>query len=83
MKNKDVKIGMKVVPFKKTAPGWGNLLSSVCWNKWGGKEQGFMYVTGLDEEGWMLNPNKSKTTGDFFRAGDFKPYEQPTRKARY
>jgi hypothetical protein len=53
---KDVKIGMKVVPFRKSWNGGGRekdpiqaLADESAWNDYGGKKQGFMYVAAIME----------------------------------
>lgn len=76
MKKKDVKIGMKVVPFKKTVPGYMGLEESIEWCQ--AQAQGFMYVTGYNEleKAWELSYEKHKGGhADFFRSSDFRPYE--------
>lgn len=89
MKKSDVKIGMRVVPFQKTAKNWGNLESSCVWKNAQDSGQKFLYVVGiyLNEESelvrnkvvkkttleYMLNSEKTHG-GDFFDARDFKPY---------
>ena len=74
MKEEDIKIGMKVVPFQKTAEEWGDLSSSQVWQKARGS-QGFLYVFGLDreEDAWILSADKTND-GDFFRSEDFELY---------
>jgi len=72
MKEKDVVVGMKVVPHSKSVVG--NLSTSNVWNYWGGKEQGYLYVNGKDREGWFLSVNK-ELNGDYFLASDFEPYK--------
>ena len=78
MKKSDVKIGMKVVPSKKTVEEWGGLKKSAEWAS--GKAQGFLYVVEWENEEncWVLsarsrNKNLHKA-GDFFNSSDFKPY---------
>jgi len=75
MKEDNVEIGMKVVPFQKTAEGWGDLDSSNIWYDAKRKAQPFLYVTGWDgeEDAWLLNIT-SEEDGDFFRSEDFELY---------
>ena len=74
MKKVDVKIGMKVVPFRKTV--WGNFSGSTVWNTAKNIQQPFLYVVGWDneEQAYILNDSKKTKTGDFFKASDFNPY---------
>lgn len=96
MKKSEVKLGMKVVPFKKTAPGWENLDSSRVWSEAKKMKQPFLYVTAssLSDESFFYKGKIIKKTeliftldvqkigrgGDFFVASDFRPYV-PTKKA--
>ena len=76
MKKEDVEIGIKVVPFQKTAHSWGNLNSSNIWYDAKRKAQPFLYVTGWDgeEDAWLLNITSEVVDGDFFRSEDFELY---------
>ena len=92
MKSSDIKIGMKVVPFKKTASGWTQELSdSVVWQVAVRKKQPYLYVVGItDNSEKYLIDGKVKTEneiyyhlnnirqsgGDYFAASDFKPYKE-------
>ena len=80
MKHEDVEIGMKVVPFQKTVDDWGDGLSwSPNWNEYGGKEQGYLYVVGLEKNdpyAWILSNEENSFSGDYFNAEDFKPYAE-------
>jgi len=83
MKDIDVKIGMKVVPFQKTV--WGDFSESQVWNR-NVSSQGFLYVQAwdLEEEAWILGDIDGLTLvdgeeifdGDFFNACDFEPYKE-------
>lgn len=79
MKKQDVKVGMKVVPFRKTAKRWCKLSKSFNWSKAKEANQPFLYVGYFDaeEDAWALMFNKRKFGGDFFRSSDFRPYEPP------
>jgi hypothetical protein len=78
LKDEDIKIGMKVVPFKKTVTGWENTLdNSPTWiNRKIG--QNYLYVVGWDKEYncWLLS-NNIQGSGDFFNASDLKLYKEP------
>jgi hypothetical protein len=80
MKDKDVVVGMKVVPFRKTA--WGDLSESGAWKR--GKERGYLYVTLYDreEKAWILDQQReySCNSGDFFNSCDFEPYKEKGMK---
>lgn len=82
MRREDVVIGMKVVPHSKTgicrtsfinySRGEYSLPSEAL------KENGFLFVTAIKENGnFLLNGNLSKS-GDFFLAEDFEPYVEPS-----
>lgn len=75
MKDNMVKIGMMVTPHDKTVPGYRDLDESASWKR--GKSQGFLYVTGWDDEEncWILDDELNSYGGDFFNASDFQPYE--------
>jgi hypothetical protein len=82
MKNEDVKIGMKVVPIRKTATNWGSgkLSDSYCWTRAKNMDQPYLFVVSYDEEdrAWVLGEYKNMPScGDFFRARDFRLYEPP------
>lgn len=74
MRAEDIKIGMKVIPVKKSAGS--------SFETWGGKnkkffdENGYLYVTNVDYEGdvW-LNQNEITKTGDLFKPEDLIPYK--------
>jgi hypothetical protein len=76
MKFDDITVGMKVVPFQKTA--WGDLSESGAWKR--GKERGYLYVTLYDsyEKAWVLDQQReySCNSGDFFNSCDFEPYKE-------
>ena len=76
MENEDAEIGMKVVPFQKTAFDQ-YLHNSVVWNRAKRMKQKFLYVTMFDrEEGfWVLAPSMD-SSGDYFNAEDFKLYAE-------
>lgn len=75
MRKQDIKIGMKVVPFRKTAEGWSYPLDeSHCWND--AKAMGFLYVVAweAEENCWVLSGRLESKSGDFFHSRDFRPY---------
>lgn len=94
MNIKDVRIGMKVVPTKKTVPEYSGLSNSHEWQK--AKEfhpeHPFLYVIqNLDKRRESYEDDmpahvvvlsarrKYSMSGDYFFPEDFKPYEQPTK----
>jgi hypothetical protein len=78
MKKSDVKIGMKVVPFRKTVPGWDwdGLDGSTEWDKAKKNNIPYLIVKGYDaeEKAWELGVNAETFDADFFRASDFRLY---------
>jgi hypothetical protein len=73
-------VGTKVIPFQKTT-GYGDGLSaSTAWNKAKEVGQPFLYVTGNDyttltgDVVTLLN-NEQCGSGDFFKEGDYVPYD--------
>jgi hypothetical protein len=82
MKNKNVKIGMRVVPFQKTA-GVKDLSTSPVWKA---SKKDFLYVTGQEDDGlWVLDVKyvPGRPSGDFFNAKDFKPYREEVPLKKY
>lgn len=78
MKNKNVKIGMKVMPFQKTAY-WDGLDSSNAWNRAKNSNQPYLYVKEWDYDRgyWVLNDTiDDNHGGDFFNSCDFSPYKE-------
>lgn len=72
------KIGEKVVPFQKTAEGYGSLCDSCVWESAKAKGQPFLYVTRYEilEEGdtvytYTLDALENSNTGDYFNEEDF------------
>jgi hypothetical protein len=78
LKDADIRIGMKVTPFRKTVSGWGNSLDeSPTWkNRKIG--QNYLYVIAWDKElsCWLLG-NSRDSSGDFYNTSDFKLYKEP------
>jgi len=74
MKDKDVRIGMKVVPHDKTVYSVEGLETSNEWKKAKAKKQRFLYITGKRYDFYVLNTNENDPTGDFFNVSDFEPY---------
>lgn len=80
MKIEDVKIGMKVVPHKKSV---GDDQSS-AWNRIKRNGQPFLYVVALSKEDghhkvqlWDAPGGSESGFGDWFLASDFDPYVEP------
>jgi hypothetical protein len=80
MKNKNVVVGMKVVPHDKTI--YGPLNSSNAWKQAIENKQGFLYVVEFepdrDRDAWVLSVNKNNS-GDYFYSTDFSPFEKPEK----
>lgn len=77
----DVKVGMKVVPFRKTAGVGKNLKSYLSWcdDKQSNffTQNGFLYICGIREKGEVvLWYNKDEDTGDYFNPSDFELFEE-------
>jgi hypothetical protein len=79
MKDEDVKIGMKVVPFKKTAGIYDLNTSPVWYGK--GYDQGFLYVVGKHNGLWFLNSD-NKIVRNYFNASDFEPFIESKAKVK-
>jgi hypothetical protein len=75
MEDKDVAVGMKVVPFQKTI--FGPLNFSIVWkvaqNLY--KPSLFVIKKNDDFDCWILGMSMS-SNGDFFKAVDFEPYTE-------
>lgn len=77
MKKSDVKIGMKVVPIRKSAVFFSSKLSnSAQWKLAKERGQKFLYVIGWREfaKSWSLAASKDSASGDWFKSHDFHPY---------
>jgi hypothetical protein len=76
MKDEDVKIGMKVVPYAKTSSIYAGLENSANWENAKEINQPFLYVADFDENrnNWILNYKSDTKNGDYFNACDFEPY---------
>jgi len=74
MRKQDVQIGMKVVPFQKTA--WCSLTDSYIWKDALEDKQNYLYVVEFDEDEncFVLNNIDGDSDGDFFHPEDFNPY---------
>lgn len=86
MKNEDVKIGMKVVPFQKTVKGYDGLSTSVAWYRAKEKHQPFLYVAKKDGDGIFIlydDVNYVDLGCDYFNACDFQPYIEKTYNQKY
>lgn len=78
MKEVDIQIGSKVIPFQKTAKGWEEDINEYknhtydCGKFF--KENGYLYVIEYDgyEQAWILGEDMKD--GDYFNAEDFEPY---------
>ena len=77
MLDKDVTVGLKVVPHDKTVENFVGLDYSYNWNDAGGKDQGYLYVVEYESGSkcWALGvrPNSG---GDYFNASDFEPLKK-------
>ena len=80
MENKDVQIGMRVVPHAKSeGKGYSRHLERA--REW---HQPYLYVTGkvserewgkhYDDDVWELSTFLHDSGADFFKAADFEPY---------
>ena len=83
MLDKDVTIGMKVVPHDKTIGFGKGLHNSSAWNEHGGCDQGYLFVNehflGSENmaECWVLTVmHPVNRGGDFFNASDFEPLKK-------
>ena len=77
MRMSEIKIGMKVVPFKETVAGYEGLRHSNIWNDAKEMEQPFLYVIeDFCPRGAVCcsSYEKAPAPGDFFMPGDLKPY---------
>lgn len=79
MRKQDVVIGMRVVPFQKTAYTYG-LENSGVWKDARNKNQEYLYVIDWDEElkCFVLSDENvnNEDDGDFFNPEDFKHYNE-------
>ena len=82
MKNEDVEIGMKVVPFQKTKIEFDTFETSsvLRWAKQ--KNQPYLYVTKYSNRHscWFLSDRKDGSGNDYFNACDFIPYVEPVQE---
>ena len=79
MKVKDLIVGNKYVPHRKSERGFEGLESSVVWGRANDKNQPYLYYTGQDENGRYCFDSEfieNKITGDFFNPSDVEPYEE-------
>ena len=79
MLDKDVTIGMKVVPHDKTNGYNVGLQNSHAWER--GYDQGYLYVSEYEltdfKGSWRLTTRyPDETGGDFFNASDFEPLKK-------
>ena len=77
MRMSEIKIGMKVVPFRKTVKGFGNLSVSHQWAFAKEMEQPFLYVIKDSSPRGVVccsTRRKAYGRGDYFMPGDLKPY---------
>jgi hypothetical protein len=77
MKDKNVVIGMKVVPHRKSI--WCDLVDSTSWQK---SNKKYLYVNYESEDGWCLDYDPESGSGDFFLASDFEPYLTDKKQLR-
>jgi len=78
MKNENVKIGMKVVPFQKTKVLTDTFTTSLTMKRM----KKYAVVTSWidDESCWLLKADADDFGGDCFNACDFEPYEEKPRQ---
>lgn len=77
MKSKDVRIGMKVVPFQKTVRTMQNNFRQILTAQAAiERGQPYLYVIGWNkyQKCWRLSDNGRDSSGDFFLSKDFEPY---------
>ena len=73
MKTKDVVIGMKVVPFKKSVGV--TLDHSSVWEDAKRNGQHYLFVCARSTTGyWELSDREYDYAFDYFKSGDFNPY---------
>jgi hypothetical protein len=88
LKKEDVRMGMKVIPFQKTAVGWEEDIEEYKNHTYNYgyflRENGYLYATEYDEyeEAWVLTDDLNERDGDYFNAEDFEPYEQYSLKEK-
>jgi len=86
MLDKDVRTGMKVVPFQKTKVICDSFSSSNTMRRIKETGQEYTYVLGWDmeESCWLLSDKKGARVdeGDFFNASDFEPYVEEEKSIR-
>lgn len=74
MNKEDIKIGMKVIPFQKTAYGDNNLHDSIEWIKAETNEQNYLFVTEIGGFGDIVTlayKENDTEDGDYFNSEDF------------
>lgn len=78
MKKSDVRIGMKVVPFRKTKNEYSDFKNSWLVNRMRSENKRFAVVVGWDKEEkcWKLGTKRRDPNYDFFNSCDFRPYEE-------
>ena len=84
MRKEDVKIGMKVVPHRKSGGDdihitmQEYLNERCCFNQSDFfRRNGFLYVSGVSGNRFMLWHENNVNNGDFFDASDFEPFDKP------
>jgi len=75
-----VKIGMRVVPFKKSVIS--NIEDSVVWNEAQKIGQKYLYVINIEYHRVVLNIYKKDVTGDFYLADDFCDFDTRENKLK-
>lgn len=88
MREDQIQIGSKVIPFQKTAKGWEEDINEYKNHTYGYgkflKKNGYLYVTEYDEyeKTWILSDDINadgdyfNTDGDFFNPEDFEPFDE-------
>lgn len=72
MKYENIKVGMSVVPHKRSI--WGGLDTSCCWTEAKRIGQPYLFVVKIDREVIDLHYEYACTSGDCFLPEDFEPY---------
>jgi len=87
MKEEEIRIGMKVVPHKKSI--FCPLEQSNVWMCCRPLGQEYLFVVRVDNERaisrcpyWVLSESENKRQGDYFAAEDFEPYVEPVQKVK-
>lgn len=80
MKVEEVKVGIKVVPFQKTAGKVRDFEKCSAWKQAKENKQPFLYVAGFNSQTTPLLSYTPAGVGHTFNYGDFKPYKETEEK---